>query len=85
MRLTRRGWHRQRWFRHQRSRWHRAVFDLLSRRAFGVEDFFETRQGVCRLTPLLARELAESSADWTRPVGRVAEDVARWLAVDADA
>jgi len=33
----------------------------------------------------LARELAESSADWTRPVGRVAEDVARWLAVDADA
>jgi CRISPR-associated endonuclease Cas1 len=58
----------------------RAVFDLLGRRPFAADDFHETAQGVCRLTSRLARELAESSGDWTRPVGRVAEDVARLLA-----
>lgn len=58
----------------------RAVFDLLGRRPFSADDFHETAHGVCRLTPRLARELAESSGDWTRPVGRVAEDVARLLA-----
>jgi CRISPR-associated endonuclease Cas1 len=62
----------------------RAVFDLLARRPFAADDFHETAQGVCRLTPRPARELAESSGDWTRPVGRVAEDVARLLAA-ADA
>lgn len=60
----------------------RAVFDLVARRPFSADDFHETAQGVCRLTPRLARELAESSGDWTRPVGRVAEDVARLLAAD---
>jgi CRISPR-associated endonuclease Cas1 len=63
----------------------RAVFDLLRRRTFSADDFHETGQGVCRLTPRLARELAESSGDWTRPVGRVAEDVARLLADGAGA
>ena len=58
----------------------RAVVDLLARRTLSADDFHETAQGVCRLTPRLARELAESSGDWARPVGRVAEDVARLLA-----
>jgi hypothetical protein len=58
----------------------RAVFDLLGRRPFAADDFHETAQGVCRLTARLARELAESSGDWARPVGRVAEDVARMVA-----
>ena len=58
----------------------RAVVELLGRRSFALDDFHETRQGVCRLTPGLARELAESSGAWTGVVGRVAEDVARLLA-----
>lgn len=42
----------------------RYVFDLLVRRAFAAEDFFETRQGVCRVTPHLARGLAGTALDW---------------------
>ncbi|MEP6638751.1 MAG: CRISPR-associated endonuclease Cas1 [Chloroflexota bacterium] len=57
----------------------RYVFDLLERRRFAADDFFETRQGVCRVTPPLARELALATVDWGRAVGRVAEDVARRL------
>jgi CRISPR-associated endonuclease Cas1 len=54
----------------------RYVFDLLRRRRFAASDFFETRQGVCGMTPSLARELAGAALDWGRLVGRVAEDVA---------
>jgi CRISPR associated protein, Cas1 family len=54
----------------------RYLFDLLARRRFAAADFFETRQGVCRVTPPLARELAEAALDWGRVVSRVAEDVA---------
>jgi CRISPR-associated endonuclease Cas1 len=61
----------------------RCVFELLDRRTFAADDFFETRQGVCRVTPPVARELAGAALDWGRAVGRVAEDVARRLADDA--
>jgi CRISPR-associated endonuclease Cas1 len=54
----------------------RYVFDLLARRRFAAADFFETRQGVCRVTPPLTRELAEAALDWGRVIGRVAEDLA---------
>jgi hypothetical protein len=63
----------------------RFVFELLARRTFAADDFFETRQGVCRVTPALARELAGAALDWGRAVGRVAEDKARRLADDAGA
>lgn len=63
----------------------RYVFELLARRTFAANDFFETRQGVCRVTPPLARELAGATLDWGRAAGRVAEDVARRLADDAGA
>lgn len=57
----------------------RYVFELLARRTFAADNFFETRQGVCRVTPPLAQELASAALDWGRAVGRVAEDVARRL------
>jgi len=63
----------------------RYVFDLLAERRFAAADFFETRQGVCRVTPQLARELAEAALDWGRVVGRVAEDVARRLEASGNA
>ncbi len=55
---------------------------MLARRTFAVADFYETRQGVCRVTPVLAHELAETLPDWRAMVGRVAEDVARLLGGD---
>lgn len=57
----------------------RYVFDLIARRTFAADDFFETRQGVCRVTPPLAREISLAAVDFGRAVGRVAEDVARLL------
>jgi CRISPR-associated endonuclease Cas1 len=57
----------------------RYVLDLITRRSFAADDFYETRQGVCRVTPPLAREMAETLPDWRALVGRVAEDAARWL------
>ncbi len=57
----------------------RYVLRLLTERSFAAADFHETRQGVCRITPPLARELAATSVEWRRAVGRVAEDVARLL------
>jgi CRISPR-associated endonuclease Cas1 len=57
----------------------RYVLRLLESRSFALADFYETRQGVCRVTPPLARELAETLQEWRQAVGRVAEDVARRL------
>ena len=55
----------------------RYVLRLLGARTFAASDFYETRQGVCRVTPPLARELAATLPEWRRAVGRVAEDVAK--------
>jgi CRISPR-associated endonuclease Cas1 len=57
----------------------RFVLRLLTERSLRAADFHETRDGACRLTPALARELAEASLSWGRLVGVVAEDVARRL------
>ena len=57
----------------------RFVLDLLADRYFATADFHETRQGACRITPTLARDLAATAPVWARAVGRIAEDVARLL------
>lgn len=57
----------------------RYVLRLLAQRVFAASDFYETRQGVCRVTPPLARELSLAAPEWGRAVGEVAEDVARLL------
>ncbi len=57
----------------------RYALRLFSERTFAETDFYETRQGVCRVTPRLATELAATSVEWRARVGRVAEDVARLL------
>lgn len=57
----------------------RFVVDLLASRTFAARDFFETREGVCRIMPILARELALTGRSWFNLVGRVAEDVAEAL------
>lgn len=55
------------------------VLRLLGSRAFAISDFYETRQGVCRVTPPLARELAATLPEWRQGVGLVTEDVAHLL------
>lgn len=57
----------------------RYLLRLLQARVFAASDYYETRQGVCRVTPPLARELAATLPEWRRLAGRVAEDVARLL------
>jgi hypothetical protein len=53
------------------------VLELLKRREFRRADFFETREGVCRLLPTIAKELSESSPRFAKAIGSVAEDVAQ--------
>ncbi len=56
---------------------------LLQQRTLRRRDFVETRRGVCRLLPGLAKELAVTAPVWRRHVAPVAERVARMLAVAA--
>lgn len=53
------------------------VLELLKRREFRKSDFFETRQGVCRILPPITKELAESSPRFAKVIGSIAEDVAQ--------
>lgn len=57
----------------------RYLLELLRARPFAAADFYETRQGVCRLTPPLARELAATLPEWRLEAGIVAEVVAELL------
>jgi CRISPR-associated endonuclease Cas1 len=57
----------------------RYLARLLATRSFAAADFVETRQGVCRIMPTLARELAQTAPHWGRLAGVVAEDVAAQL------
>ena len=45
-----------------RPRVDRYVSEILARRSFVLDDFYETRQEVCRVTTPLARELAAAAA-----------------------
>lgn len=56
------------------------VIELLQRQAFRASDFFETRQGVCRLLPPLARLLCGTAVQWAQRVAPVTEWVAQMLA-----
>ena len=63
----------------------RYVLRLLASRRFALSDFHETRQGVCRVTTRLARELAEAAQAWRPAVGAVAEDVGAMLGGSGEA
>ncbi len=55
------------------------VLDILRTRVFRASDFFETRQGVCRVLPPLTHSLAETAPTWAKYVAPVAERVAHVL------
>jgi hypothetical protein len=54
------------------------VIDLLENRTFRRSDFFETREGACRIMPPLTKLLAETAPRWAAAVAPIAE----WLAGD---
>ena len=49
------------------------MLDLLESRTFQRSDFFETREGVCRIMPPLTRLLAETAPLWAAAVAPIAE------------
>lgn len=59
------------------------LLELLRSRVFGPGDFFETREGACRLLPPVTKVLAESALSWAKLLAPVVEQVARRLRTDA--
>jgi hypothetical protein len=55
------------------------LLNLLERRTFGKREFFETRQGACRLMPPLPQVLAELAPDMAKLAAPVVEQVAKRL------
>jgi len=55
------------------------VLDLLTSRAFKKSDFFETREGICRLMPSVSRELMTTGPIWAKELAPVVEHVAETL------
>jgi len=55
------------------------VLELIRNRQFRKADFFETREGICRILPPLNQELAHSAPKWKRAIAPIAEEVAQRL------
>jgi CRISPR-associated protein Cas1 len=55
------------------------ALDFLKKRAFRKTDFFETREGVCRLMPSISLDLVRTGKSWSTALGPVAEFIAKKL------
>lgn len=62
----------------------RFLLDLLSSRTFRKRDFFETREGVCRIMPPLTNILAETAPRWAAAIAPLAEEFARQVIAGDD-
>ena len=60
------------------------VLNLIRKRRFGVKDFFENRDGGCRISSKLTHELANTMPEWARLVAPFAEMVWRYISKAAD-
>jgi CRISPR-associated protein Cas1 len=56
------------------------LLQLLQTTSFRKSDFFENRQGICRVMPPVTQQLALTSVKWSRAVRPVVERVAQSLA-----
>ncbi len=56
------------------------IVEMLQNQVFRASDFFETRQGVCRVLPALTHALAETATQWAKRIAPVAEWAAQTLA-----
>lgn len=59
----------------------RSVLGLLHTHTFAARNFFETRQGVCRVFPPRTHQLAESAGEWIRLIAPMRK-LSRRLAQD---
>lgn len=57
----------------------RWLLGELERRTFEVRDFFETREGVCRLMPKLAKAIAETAPRWATLLAPIVARVVKSL------
>jgi CRISPR associated protein Cas1 len=55
------------------------VLELIRNREFRKKDFFETREGICRILPPLTHEIAHSASKWKKLISPVAEEIAQRL------
>jgi CRISPR-associated endonuclease Cas1 len=55
------------------------VLELVQTRPFGTGDFFERRDGCCRLMPPVTRMLAETGPRWAAAVAPIVEGIAQTL------
>lgn len=55
------------------------LLDLLRRQVFRASDFFETRQGVCRVLPPITQLLSGTAVHWAQRVAPIAEWIAQTL------
>src|SRR5829696_4065694 len=53
----------------------RFVLELLRSHTFAAREFFETRQGACRILPPLTHQLAEMTPRWIKAIAPVAEAI----------
>lgn len=60
------------------------VSRLLSGHKFKASDFVDTRRGICRLSPIIAHWMAETTVEWAISIAPHAEEVARLLAKTPD-
>lgn len=55
------------------------LLSILQKQSFRKADFFENRQGVCRVMPPTTHLLASTAVKWSRAVAPVVESVAQTL------
>jgi len=55
------------------------ILELIRNREFRQNDFFENREGICRILPPLNHEIAHSAAKWKKSIGPIAEETAQAL------
>jgi CRISPR-associated endonuclease Cas1 len=60
------------------------VLAMLTQRTFARDEFAETRQGACRLTPKLSTRLSQASDTWRHHLGPVVEGIAHAFAASAE-
>ena len=58
------------------------LLDCLEKEAFRKVDFFQTREGVCRLMPSISLDLVATGQSWSKKLGPVVEFVAKTLMRD---
>jgi CRISPR-associated endonuclease Cas1 len=55
------------------------LLDFLKGRAFKKTDFFETREGICRVMPAITKQLMTTGPLWAKELGPIVESVALTL------